>query len=390
MNVYILQEALDQLRYVGREAALSGRETVRHLLARHVRGKWVISAVIKAGNPTEEAAHTQADFGAVGRAIAPLVASGYRLSGEAHTHTESLPVPSAGDFLTLRNIKDRFPGYLCVIVTACDEPRITCHSVDEHGRPVEHEIVPYAYDPIIPHSRQDARVLQFGVGSGGGDVALRTALAGAHLTLVDHDTFERSNFRRHLLTPRENGQPKASAVARYLRARGLRAKSVKLRIEPETKRRFARLMSEADIVLDCTGDFRAGLLLAEQAVLANKPIVHAGVWEKGSGGYVLLTKPGQGCLRDLHDLPAPVTDDAETLQVMSTTYGLSDDEISAQVGIFTDITLVAAVQAKVALELLKNDAAHLPNLFLIDNDNLTITPHIVPPRHDCHCNGGKQ
>ena len=104
---------------------------------------------------------------------------------------------------------------------------------------------------------------------------------------------------------------------------------------------------------------------------------------RGSGGYVFLNQTGRACIGCLHDLPRIEPQNNASLQHLAAQYGFSEEEISVQAGLFTDIGLVSAVQAKVALEALRSDTTDLPNLYLVNNTDIAITRHDLAPSRSC-------
>jgi hypothetical protein len=126
--------------------------------------------------------------------------------------------------------------------------------------------------------------------------------------------------------------------------------------------------------------------LSSLARQAQRPVVHAGVFPRGSGGFVFLDTPGAACYACLFALHLDATaEDEDTMRTLKEQYGLTEDQLNAQLGLWADVHLVASLHVKVLLEHLKGTTTS--NLYLIDNERLTITDHHIAPRSTCICTG---
>ena len=100
------------------------------------------------------------------------------------------------------------------------------------------------------------RALVIGVGGLGSPVALYLATAGVgHLTLVDHDTVDLTNLQRQIAhTEARIGQPKVESARQAILAinPGLQVTLVAERADAQ---RLDALVSQADVVLDCSDNF---------------------------------------------------------------------------------------------------------------------------------------
>ena len=119
-----------------------------------------------------------------------------------------------------------------------------------------------------------AHAVVIGAGGLGSPVALYLGTAGVgRLTLVDHDTVDLTNLQRQIAHDRSRvGQPKAESAAQSVRA-----------INPDVQlRAIARraddalldeLLPGADVVLDCSDNFRTRHLVNAACVRHGKPLV---------------------------------------------------------------------------------------------------------------------
>ncbi|HEV7428793.1 MAG TPA: ThiF family adenylyltransferase [Thermoanaerobaculia bacterium] len=385
-----LRSALVTLLELCREAEARGTETQAYLLGRRSRQECIVTTVLRAGNPIEQAALTRADYAASAVAMQPYLDRGEVLLGEAHRHPGLIGL-SAGDRATLLSIsEDRFPHYLAVVVATFHEQRapvVTAHSVRD-GLIIEHAVrtAENAYLALLPPAT--LRVLQIGAGSGGCLVAQQVCkLPLAHVLIVDGDEFEERNRSRHLAARSAIGKSKARSLAAYLRPRAsVPVRGIHLEVSPATRPRITQLVDEHDLVINATGHPPTSILLSEICAQRQRVCIHAGVFARGSGGFVFLQTPGEACYACLYDLQRQqATDDPLTLDALTRQYGYTPEELSAHLGLWADVNLTAAVQAKVVLDYLKYGRDSRPNLYLIDNDTLAITARRVRPHPACTC-----
>ncbi len=143
-----------------------------------------------------------------------------------------------------------------------------------------------------------ARVLV--VGAGGLGCAVLTSLAGAgvgELTIVDHDTVQPPNLHRQpLYTTSDVGRMKSeTAAARLLDYNPtLRIRAVTQRFDEQCA---PALVSEADVVVDCTDNFASKFLVNDAAVRAGVPAVLASVYQYEGQLQVVRPDRGGSCLR---------------------------------------------------------------------------------------------
>src|SRR5215213_10210466 len=167
MNVTFTETADEQRAYLTRRAVAKGTESHAYLLGKRTPGSVRIEHVLRPGNPIEEPARTRPDYSAAGPALAPYLDVGFSVVGEWHRHDDLLG-PSDGDVRTLHDIKEQFPGYLCVITTTCRDGRVpvtTAHSLSNDDL-VEHTVIVECYDVLTREATADKSLLIAGAGSG--------------------------------------------------------------------------------------------------------------------------------------------------------------------------------------------------------------------------------
>lgn len=391
MLVSFLRSALVALLGYFRDAEQRGVETQAYLLGRRSKRECIVTTVLCAGNPVEQAALTRADYAASALAMQPYLDRGEVLLGEAHRHPGLIGL-SAGDRATLLSIPaDRFPHYLAVVVATFHDQRapvVTAHSVHD-GVVMEHDVrtAENPYLALLPPATLS--VLQLGAGSGGGLVAQQVCkLPIRHFSLLDGDDFEERNFPRHLVAPTAVGKSKARSLAAYLRPRaGMPVTGMHLEVSPATRPRITQLVQKHDLIINATGHPPTSILLSDICATERRPCIHAGVFARGSGGFVFTQHPGAACYACLYDLQRQqATDDPQTLEALTRQYGYTEADLQAHLGLWADVNLTAALQAKVVLDYLKFGGDHRrPNLYLIDNATLAITARRVLPHPACTC-----
>ncbi|MBB3121868.1 HesA/MoeB/ThiF family protein [Pseudoduganella violacea] len=123
-----------------------------------------------------------------------------------------------------------------------------------------------------------ARVLVIGAGGLGSPAAMYLASAGVgRLTLVDHDTVDLTNLQRQIAHTTERvGQPKAASAARTLGAINPTIDIVAL-CERADEARLRELVTQADVVLDCTDNFQTRHAVNRACVALRVPLVSGAV-----------------------------------------------------------------------------------------------------------------
>jgi molybdopterin/thiamine biosynthesis adenylyltransferase len=149
-----------------------------------------------------------------------------------------------------------------------------------------------------------ASVLISRVGGLGGMVALHLAAAGVGRLILAHGgNVKPSDLNRQLLMSHASlGTPRIDAAVARLKALNPRLEII---AEPAniTEANAARLVAQADLVMDCAPLFAERYLLNREAVAQRKPMVEAAVYELEF--HLTLIVPGQTpCLRCLYPEPS--------------------------------------------------------------------------------------
>jgi hypothetical protein len=388
--VEFLDTAYAALRTLALEATARGTEAHAYLLGERSQEETIITTVLRAGAPIEEAGMARADYGASALAMRPYLDRGLVLLGEAHRH-DSYVGPSAGDRRTLLSIPDPFRGYLGVVITTfrdARKPVVTAHSVVD-GRIVEHDvrIITSPYPALLPASVGEERVLHFGAGSGAALVLLQVAKFNVgHVTIADDDVFEPRNLERTIVDKTALGKNKAVVLTRFLRPRtSARVRALPLHVGHDTMDQVDAQVRRHSLILNGTGHPIASVRISQSCVRNRKVCIHAGAFARAAGGFVFLQTPGGPCYECLYDFDlATAPDDRETMETLTRQYGYTEAELHAQLGLWADVNTIASIAAKVLLDYFKYGLdSRRPNLYLIDNHHLSIKHLTVQRRPDC-------
>lgn len=124
----------------------------------------------------------------------------------------------------------------------------------------------------------DARVLVIGAGGLGSPAALYLASAGVgHITLVDDDEVDLTNLQRQIAHTTERVGRKKAESAREAMAQINPAVEVLALVERADDARLAELVQSADVVLDCTDNFKTRHAVNRACVQHRVPLVSGAV-----------------------------------------------------------------------------------------------------------------
>ena len=124
----------------------------------------------------------------------------------------------------------------------------------------------------------DARVLVIGAGGLGSPAALYLASAGVgHITLVDDDEVDLTNLQRQIAHTTERVGRKKAESAREAMAQINPAVDVLALVERVDDARLAGLVQSADVVLDCTDNFKTRHAVNRACVKHRVPLVSGAV-----------------------------------------------------------------------------------------------------------------
>lgn len=145
----------------------------------------------------------------------------------------------------------------------------------------------------------NAHVVLIGCGGIGSPALQYLAAAGTgKLTLVDNDLVEASNLQRQtVFTPSVLGQPKAELAAGWVRRfdPALDVRALSERIDRDNA---ARIIEDADLVLDGCDNFATRLAVSDACVAAGIPLTSAAIGRfQGQVANFAGHLPGEACYR---------------------------------------------------------------------------------------------
>jgi len=190
-------------------------------------------------------------------------------------------------------------------------------------------------------SLSHAHVVMIGCGGIGSPALQYLAAAGiGRLTLVDSDVVEESNLQRQtIFTPAHIGQPKAQAAAEWVE-RFDPAIETRAVVERVGKDNVARIIDNADVLIDGCDNFATRLLVSDHCVAASMPLTSAAIGRfQGQVANFAGHLPDEACYRcfvgDAFD-----TDDCDTCA--------ADGVLGAMVGMIGSFAVMQAIRVILA------------------------------------------
>lgn len=216
----------------------------------------------------------------------------------------------------------------------------------------------------------DARVLILGAGGLGSPAAMFLASSGVGtLTLCDDDRVDLTNLQRQLAHRTASvGQAKVESAQQTLQAINPEVHVHALQ-ERADEERLTSLVSEADIVLDCSDNFPTRYALNRVCAVARKPLVSGAATRfDGQVSVFDFRRPGSPCYNCLYP------EDSE-----------SEETRCAVMGVFAPLVgIVGSMQAAEALKLLAGIDSTLHGK-LLTLDALSMQPRFMKLARDPQC-----
>jgi len=215
-----------------------------------------------------------------------------------------------------------------------------------------------------------SHALVIGAGGLGSPVALYLATAGVgRITLVDHDSVDLTNLQRQIVHNLARvGEPKAVSAME-----SMNAINPEVRVRALVTRADAALLGElvplADVVIDCTDNFRTRQAINAACVAHRKPLV--------SGAAIRFD--GQVSVYDTRDEACPC---------YACVFAPNDDfeeTLCATMGVFAPLVgIIGTMQAAEALKILSGAGTSLAGrLQMLDARSMEWTEVRVPRNPQC-------
>ena len=317
-----------------------------------------------------------------------------RLLGEYHVHPwDGSAGLSGGDIHQLSELKELRPWFIVLLSTkndmsffdldveADDEVESTIAPFNEvknislpktvrtdrwssRTRTVPHQLVKseaadkeQVLDRILQTTNNDLlmkkTVMIAGLGSGGSTIAKYLGCTGiGRFILVDNEALEIPNIIRHEGGLDDIGRPKADICKEIIESHNpFTVVETHCFDLVEDTGRLQKLVGEADLIVGSSGSSKVNHVLNKFSVERSIPAVYGGVYEKASGGYVLAVKPREtacfNCLFGLTSQSYSVDKEA------AGRYGLDENELHRQQGLWIDISFPSLMLSKMALSILE-------------------------------------
>lgn len=310
------------------------------------------------------------------------------LLGEYHVHPWSgSPGLSGGDLTQLMEVKKQRPWFTVLLCTKesqaffdleAETPKEANDKDVEIGKRADQDSpafknnaksVPYRVlkngaanrekilDRILKVTKNDIlmgkTVLIVGLGSGGATVAKYLGNTGiGRFILVDKEPLEVTNIIRHEGGIEDIGKPKVEICKHVIESHNPFTIVDVCELDAiEDTGKLEELISGVDLIIGSSGSPKVNHLLNKFSVEKGIPAVYGGVFEKASGGYVLAVKPHEtACFNCLFKVTSEsYSVDNEAAQ----RYGLDEDELHQQQGLWIDISFPSLILSKMALAILE-------------------------------------
>jgi sulfur-carrier protein adenylyltransferase/sulfurtransferase len=175
-------------------------------------------------------------------------------------------------------------------------------SQEEQIRYSRHFVLP-EFGVGSQHKLNNARVTVVGAGGLGCPVLLYLAAAGTgFIKIIDDDKITLSNLQRQVLFTTDDVDQSKALVA----AKKIKSLNPNIHVEVVQEKLSAAnaipLLSDSDVIVDCTDNFPGRYLINDASVLLNKPLVYGSVFRYE--GQVAVFNYNKGVnYRDLFPLP---------------------------------------------------------------------------------------
>lgn len=160
---------------------------------------------------------------------------------------------------------------------------------------------------------KEARVLVVGAGGLGCPlIQYLTATGVGYISIADDDVVDISNLQRQVFYGTNDlGKHKAIMAAKLMRATNsnIDIREIVTRVSYSNAR---KLISDHDVIVDCTDNLTARYVLSDACVLENRPLVHASVY-KTQGQLTVLNYQGGPSYRCIFPKPESVPTNTEQI-----------------------------------------------------------------------------
>lgn len=202
---------------------------------------------------------------------------------------------------------------------------------------------------------KDKQVAVFGLGSGGSLVAIELAKCGIdRFALFDFDRLEIQNISRHVCGLQDLGRLKTDAVADLILNINPRASVQKFPFDisdPANRETIIEVANQSDVLVMATDSEGSRFLINEVALLTDRPLFYAGVYDRGKGGEVLRIIPGvTACYGCLNESIGRLSEELiENKKVNYSILPADSGKVEAVPGLNVDVAFIALLHTKMIL-----------------------------------------
>lgn len=212
---------------------------------------------------------------------------------------------------------------------------------------------------ILDRNLQNQRVLIVGCGSVGSTLALQLARAGVtKFILIDPEEVEPSNVGRSTFSVGDIGSSKCQALSGNLRRinTSIDCQTISGSVQEVPTDQIISLLNSTALVIGACDDPRAQSELAHISYQLNVPALFIGVYERATGGEIVASLPSFACYNCAVRRRLEV--DAPGQGPRRVDYGTG--RLTAEPGLYADISVISDFAAKLALSLLGQLPANSP------------------------------
>lgn len=280
--------------------------------------------------------------------------------GDGHTHIGYGEVyPSQIDVNQLREArKERH--WTVMAVHSLNEVKF--FGLDKNCMPIEleYQVVPEVnQENLLARTKEltnenikKFKVSVLGFGTLGCGVMESLACSGVNKFLVaDMDQLSDVNVSRHLGNIYDIGTDKVQIAKKYIESHNPFAYVKTVKDDLIKNRELLReIINWSDIVISSSGNPALQYQINIHALEMKKPVVYGGVFEKAESSYVFFSDPnvGRACFEDIFGIASAAIDNG----TVKRKYGLDDDELKSEPGLFSNILVPGAMMGTVAIDLM--------------------------------------
>ena len=200
----------------------------------------------------------------------------------------------------------------------------------------------------------DKCVFIAGLGSGGSPIVAELAKLGiGNFIILDHDRLEVGNIVRHVGGLSSVGRLKVNLMKEYILDKNPCAHVITCdqKITWDNQDMVAGYIAKSDIVINGTDGHDAKLIVNQQCVKLNKPLIMAGVFRRAYGGQILSIKPGiTPCYQCFLNAIPDIGGDTEiSTEEQARAVAYSDREVHVEPGLANDIAPIIQMVVKLLI-----------------------------------------